>query len=203
MNRPHDPLDPLDPRDSEDDLKRLWRSQAAPVTEFAVDELRRAAVRFRRRVAWRNGIEYIACAGVALVFALQLVAFPYPLMRAGSVLVIAGALVVAWQLHARASTQPTPEDRGQRTWVDYHRHQLERQRDALRSVALWYIGPWVPGLVVIRWSVETELRVDASLVRGLVASLAIAVVLVAVVIVNRIAARKLQQRIDRLDEEAR
>lgn len=203
MNRPHAPLDPLDPRDPDDDLKRLWRSQAPPVPEFAVDELRRAAVRFQRHVAWRNAIEYIGCAGVALAFALYMVAFPFPLMRVSSMLFIAGAIVVAWQLNARASTQPTPEDRGQRTWVDYQRRQLERQRDALRSVALWYIGPWVPGFVVFGWSVATELRVDTSLARGLVANLAIAVVLVAVVIVNRIAARKLQQRIDRLDEEAR
>ncbi len=216
MTRPVDPSTPSGPSDpsgatrpdtaatpSDDSLQRLWQSQSTPATEFALDDLRRAADRFQRRIVWRNATEYLACAVIALVFVFYLVQFPSPLMRTGSALVIAGTLIVAWQLHRRASGQPAPTDRGAQSWLDYQRAQWARQRDALRSVATWYIGPLVPGVIVFRWGVETELGPGAPFARGLIANLVIAAVLVAVVLFNRYAAHQLQQRIDRLDQEAR
>ena len=204
MNRPYDPLQPHDPTpDDADDLKRLWRSQPAPAADFTIDDLHRTASRFQRTVALRNAVEYLGCGLVVLIFAYYAVTLPYLLMRAGSVLFIVGALVVAWQLHARASTQPKPEDRGEHAWIDYQRRQLERQRDALRSVAFWYLGPFVPGTVVFRWGIETELGAGTPFAQGFVANLAIAAFFVAVILVNRFASHKLQQRIERLNEEAR
>lgn len=199
MNRPHDSV----PRDAEDDLKRQWRAQPRPEAEFALEDIRRAASRLRRRVAMRNAIEYLACAVAALIFAFHLVNSPFPLMRAGCVLMMAGAFVVAWQLHARASAQPGPVDCGAQSWVDHQRAQLVRQRDALRTVAAWYIGPFVPGVVVFTWGRAAALGGDAPLARVLVVNLVVAAVFVAVILINRHAARKLQQRIDLLDQEAR
>ena len=198
MTRPVDPSPP-----SDDAVQRLWQSQPTPATEFAPDELRVAAGRFQRRIFWRNVSEYLACAVVGLIFTFYLFQFPFPLMRTGSGLVIAGAVLVAWQLHRRASGQPGPSDRGAQSWLDYQRAQWARQRDALRSVATWYIGPFVPGVIVFRWGVESELGPGGPFARGLTANLVIAAVLVAVILFNRYAARQLQQRIDRLDQEAR
>ncbi len=199
MNRPYEPMPP----DSDDEVKRLWRAQSVPTNEFSIEELQRTAKRFRRQIVRRNAMEFAACAVLVLVFMLYLIKVPFPLMRAGSALMIAGILVVAWQLRARASTRPIPADLGAQSWLDYHRAQLVRQRDALRSVATWYIGPLIPGCVLFRLGVEIEPVAEGAFARGPIANLLIAAVAIAVVLINRYAARKLQQRIDRLEQETR
>jgi hypothetical protein len=41
-----------------------------------------------------------------------------------------------------------PEDLGVTASIEFHRRELVRQRDMLRSVWRWYIAPIVPGLAV-------------------------------------------------------
>jgi hypothetical protein len=104
-------------------------------------------------------------------------------MRLGSVLVIAGTVAVAWQRYRRASGAPLPGD-------------------ALRSVWLWYVGPLVPGIIVFRWGVETELVAGAPFARGWAANAVIVLVFLAVIALNLYGARKLQRRIEALEREA-
>lgn len=188
---------------NEDQLKNLWKDQAMTTTALSPGQLRSGATRLRRRVVLRNALEYAVCALVIAGFAFHFVRFPAPFMRVGSVLVIAGTLVVAWQLHRRASSTPLPGDAGARSWLDFQRAQLMRQRDALRSAWLWYIGPLVPGVVVFRWGVETELGAGAPFARGWLADAAIAAVFLGVLALNLYGARKLQRRLDALEREAR
>ena len=183
---------------NDDDLKARWKGQAADAVAVPVEKLRRGVTRFQRRIALRNAIEYLACGVVIAAFAWYMVVFPYPLMEAGSALIILATIVVAWQLRVRGASAPLPADMGQRSWLDFHRAQLERQRDALRSVWLWYVAPFVPGMVVFRWGVETELAAGAPFARGAWANLSIAAVFVAVIALNRYAAMRLQRRVDRL-----
>jgi Flp pilus assembly protein TadB len=188
---------------NDDDLKKLWKSQPASNAAFAMDQLKRGAQRFQRRVAARNALEYLACVAVVACFANYLVVFPFPVMRAGSVLLILGTVLVAWQLHKRASNRgPLPAELGGRPWLEFHLRQLTRQRDALRNVWLWYVAPFVPGIVVFRWGVETELGISAPFARGWTANLSIAAVFLLVIAYNRFVARRLQKRIDQLQEEA-
>jgi Flp pilus assembly protein TadB len=188
---------------NDDDLKKLWKSQPASNAAFAMDQLKRGAQRFQRRVAARNALEYLACVAVVACFANYLVVFPFPVMRAGSVLLILGTVLVAWQLHKRASNRgPLPGELGERPWLEFHLRQLTRQRDALRNVWLWYVAPFVPGIVVFRWGVETELGISAPFARGWTANLSIAAVFLLVIAYNRFVARRLQKRIDQLQQEA-
>ncbi len=188
---------------NDEQLKKLWREQ--PVAEAApsLEQLRKAARRFNRRISWRNACEYLACVLVMAGFGRYIVLFPFPLIRAGSVLIMIGALFLAWQLHRRASSQRLPTDVGARSWLDFRRSQLVRQRDALRSVAWWYIGPLVPGLVVFRCGVEFELDVTAPFARGWKANVLIAAVLLGVIAWNGFTAWRLQRKIDALDRDAR
>ena len=188
---------------NEDQLKQLWKDQAMTTAALSLDDLRVDAKRLRRRVVLRNALEYAACVLVVAGFAFYIVRFPFPLMRLGSALVIAGTLAVAWQMHRRASGTPLPGDTLARSWLDFQHAQLARQRDALRSVWLWYVGPLVPGIIVFRWGVETELAAGAPFARGWVANAVIALVFAAVIALNRYGARKLQRRIDALEREAR
>ena len=182
-------------------LKDLWRDQPMPSIEFSVNELRKQASTFQRRVAWRNRIEYLAGVIVTLVFVSYLWHFPYPLMRLGSVLIIFACPFVLTQLHRRASSRLLPDDMAKLSCLEFHRQQLIRQRDALRSVWLWYVAPFVPGVAIFRWGVETELDAAAPFSRGLWANLWIVGILLVVVLLNLRAANKLQRKIDALERE--
>ena len=188
---------------NDDQLKKLWREQPVAESTPSIEQLRKAARRFHLRVALRNAVEYVACVLVCIGFGFYIVHFPQLLIRAGSVLVMMGAFLVAWQMHRRASSRPLPSDAGAQSWLAFRRAQLARQRDALRSVAWWYIGPFVPGVVVFRCGVEFELDDSAPFARGWKANLLIAVVLLCVIAWNWFAAWRLQRKIDALDREAR
>jgi hypothetical protein len=110
-------------------------------------------------------------------------------------------LFIAWQMERRASNQALPPASGDQSWLQFQRSQLARQRDALRSVWLWYVAPFVPGVVVFRWGVETELPLNGPFARGWLANLLIALVFLGIAGLNRYAARKLQRRIDMLDQQ--
>ncbi|MBP6690538.1 MAG: hypothetical protein KA153_11140, partial [Hyphomonadaceae bacterium] len=47
----------------------------------------------------------------------------------------------------RAATR-SELDAGAQSWATFHRAELTRQRDALRTVWSWYLAPFVPGMLV-------------------------------------------------------
>jgi hypothetical protein len=186
---------------NDDDLKQHWKEQPLTTATFSLDELKVEAKRMHRRIALRNAVEYAACALVVCVFSFYVYEFPYPLMRIGSILTLIATLFIAWQLKQRASNQALPSFEVGQPWLQFQRSQLVRQRDALRSAWLWYVAPFVPGVVVFRWGVEMELPPDGPFARGWVANLFIAAVFLSIAALNRYAARKLQHRIHNLDQQ--
>lgn len=185
----------------EQDIKNMWR--AAPATSAATPlqeaELAKHARTFQRRIARRNFLEYAAALLVCAGFAHYLWAFPDPLMRAGSLLSILGTLVVVWQLRRRASSRPLPGAQSALPNRDFHRAELMRQRDALRSVWLWYVAPLVPGMVVFRLGVNANPDPSLPFARGWAADGFIAGVVLVVILINLYGAHKLQRQIDQLD----
>lgn len=187
---------------NEDDIKNLWRSapaagSAEPLQEA---ELAKRARRFQNRIARRNFLEYAAALLVCTGFGFYLWEFPAPLMRAGSLLSILGTLVVVWQLHRRASSRPLPAAESSLPSRDFHRAELVRQRDALRSVWLWYVGPLVPGMVVFRLGVNANPDPTLPFARGWAAEGVIACIILGVILLNLYGAHKLQRQIDQLDQ---
>lgn len=182
------------------ELKRAWRTQPPGARHPTLEETRRAARRVARRVGVRNAAEYVAAAAAALVLVRYLWLFPTPWMRAGSAACLVAVLFLAWQLRRRASALP-PSELGAMPWRARHRAQLVRQRDALRSAWLWYVAPLVPGLVLFRWGVETELPEGGPFARGWVINAGLALGLVAVAVVNRLVSGHLGRQIDALDAD--
>ena len=130
------------------DPKSLWRDQSAAVTVLSPVELESRFRVQRAALQRRNRIEYGAGALVIVVFLAYAALLPGALVKAGSLLTALGAAVVLWQLHRRASVGRAPEDAPPEALVASQMHELERQRDALRSVALWYLGPFLPGMTL-------------------------------------------------------
>lgn len=183
------------------DLRSLWQTMpTAPIT-LSVEELRTRATAFERKVRRRNLVEYIATAFVVVIFGWY-ATFPIPatpLWPMANLMIIAGVLVVAWNLHrlARASKPPPGADAA--SLVDFQRAEYVRQRDALKSVWLWYIGPIIPGLIV--WFIAAGVGVPGltpmRAAIGLGGTALIAMLVFGVIILlNLLGAARLQRMID-------
>ncbi len=62
---------------------------------------------------------------------------------------IAGMLFIIWFLYFRAGSRAVPEHAEAKDVLRFHQRELARQRDVLRAVPLWYLLPFVPGMVAI------------------------------------------------------
>lgn len=185
---------------SEGDIKKSWQNQATESLPMPLEELQRKAKMFRSRIRRRNIREYVAAAILIVWVGSGLLRFSTPLNRAAQVTIIAGAVYVVWQLRRRGSAAILPVEASASNWLDFHRRQLERQRDALRSVWKWYLAPLVPGVVLLMVSLNRTI-VQRTGSMALIPAVAAAniVVLGAVWWLNMRAARRLQRQIDELD----
>ena len=89
-------------------------------------------------------------------------------------------------------------DLGLRGSLDFHRVQLERQRDLLRSVWSWALLPFVPGFLVLQ--IGLALALPARTARFIVIGVLFVVLTVGLHALNRRVAARIQQRLDRLKE---
>jgi hypothetical protein len=184
----------------DDGLRSLWRRDDATLTPLPLTEIKARAASFRRTIGRRNRREYIATAVVSLIFGLYALILPGTLLKAGSLLVIAGGLVMAWQMSRRtARADPAAEAADVRA---YYRAQLMTEENMLANVGIWYLGPLVPGLAVFMAGLARAGGFGS--VAGFIAFAAIpALVFLGIWLLNRRAAAMLRKRIDRLDNATR
>ncbi len=179
------------------DMREVWQNQKVEVTRMSTQELRSKAARFQRKIGRRNLREYLAAVVVVAAFSFYIWQFDSIAMRAGSVLVIAGTLFVVHQLRRRGSPKKLPADVTWESCLDFHRQELERQRDLLRQVWRWYLLPFVPGTVVFLSGAAIESPQARAWCLGVLASTAVVFLLVGKL--NSWVANKLQRQIDELE----
>src|ERR1019366_7384035 len=131
-----------------DDIRNVWQNQPVENAPMPLEEIQRRARRFENRIDHRNLREYIGGAIGIAAYTFYIFKFHSLVVRAGSVLVIAGVLYILFHLYKRASPGQLPTDLAFTASLEFHRRELVRQRDLLRSVWRWYIAPIVPGLIV-------------------------------------------------------
>src|SRR5450759_52396 len=132
----------------DDDIRNVWQNQPLENKPMPIDEIRSKAQQSEKRINRRNLREYIGGAIGIAIFTFYLFKFPSPMARAGSLLIIAGIVFIMIQIYKRASPGRLPADLAPTASLEFHRRELVRQRDLLRSVLWWYIAPIIPGLVV-------------------------------------------------------
>ena len=193
----------------DDPLKAAWLSQPVELTQMTATDLTNLASSFERKIRRRNRIEYAAGAIlISLMAAAALFGHFSWMLRAASALSIPGVAVVLWQLHRRGSPGRTPTGGSAESLIAFQRAELVRQRDAVRSVPLWYLLPLVPGFLMVgvaRWmgnpvrgrSVAED---HAVIVAGMIIGL---LILVIVGLFNLLGAAKLDRHIDRIDRIGR
>lgn len=186
---------------TEDPAKQAWQASVAIVGEPPLEEVRASADKFYRTIRRRNLVEYTACVVVIVGFAVNIVTLPHILHKIGSALVILAAIYAPWQLHRRASAVRT-ETSGTMPTYTHLRHQLVRQRDALKGLFWWYVLPFLPGMALVFLGHGYDPEMNAAgppiwmrwlIFAGLLAILGF------IVWLNRLGARRLQKRIDEID----
>ena len=183
----------------------VWQQQPSEALRPSIDDLRRQATKFERQIAWRNAREYAAATVAAACYAVIFWRASDTLVRIGATLIVAGLLYAVWQLNARGASRRQPAELGQATGVEFLKRDLARQRDLLRGVWRWYLGPLVPGLVVLFVAAARANPGGASQAMWPIGAAAAIVALVFLLIwrLNVRAAKGLEARIDELDEAAR
>lgn len=183
----------------DDRLPSLWRHGGTALTPLPLAEVKSRAAAFNSAIGRRNRREYIATAFVTLIFGLYALILPGTLLKVGSLLVIAGGFVMAWQLSRRTSRpDPAAEAADIRA---YYRTQLATEARMLASIGLWYLGPLIPGLAVFIAGLAVTSGFGSAL--GLAAFVAVpAFVFLGIWLLNRRAAAMLREQIARIDAAA-
>jgi hypothetical protein len=150
-----------------EDPKGLWQQQPLENAGVALEDLHRRAGKFETRIRRRNLREYAGAAVVMAAFSFYIYKFPDWVIRLGSAMVLAGTIYVVMQLYRRSTPASLPADFGMVASVEFYRRELVRQRDLLRSVFSWYLGPLLPGLLVFTKGKPVTIAINA-IVFGLV-----------------------------------
>lgn len=188
-----------------DPLRDLWASEQEETFTMSMADLAAHSTRLHRRVQRRNLTEYLAAGLVIAVFGWMAYMIPDWSIRTGALLILAGALYVCRKLHSIASTTAFEADRSADTLAQHHRHELIRQRDALRSVWRWCLLPFVPGILV--FTIGTSIAAGAHLPVWAAAATAMTglgitgSVFAAVWALNAFAARKIDAAVRALDAQ--
>ncbi len=120
------------------------------------------------------------------------------MLAAGGAVLLAGIAYVMYRMHAFGSARTMPSDLAVRSCVEFHRAEIERQRDLLQNIWTWYLLPFWPGmsLSLIGATIERPDRWPNAL------GTAVLAVLMAFQIawMNKRSAKTLQEMIDGLKE---
>jgi len=180
----------------DNDLRARWQSQPGDDGKIPLGDIRVEAQSFQDRIRRRNTREYFASSVTILIFVLEILFIPFPLpVRVALLLWIAAIVNFMFQIRKRGSQRALPEDLGA-SCLDFHRRELERQRDGLESFWRWGLLPAVPGTVVLVISIAFA-RPGAWIVSLIFTAFAVAFFIFFAQL-NRRAARRLQRKIDDL-----
>lgn len=179
------------------DQRNLWQNQEEERMIITLDDVRSRAARLEQRIRRRNLREYAAGAIVIAFWGASPWFLPFRGWQlAAPLLYTAGTIFVLFQLRRRGAAGSLPVDAGLKASLDFHIRELERQRNALRTVWMWYLLPFLPGFVAQFLSLAAiEGGINAGLIEFGVIFLA---VFVGVWRLNESAARKLNRKIQEL-----
>jgi hypothetical protein len=180
-------------------LQSLWQEQPVERRSISLDELQQRARHLERRVSRRNLREYVAGALAIVTCGYLAWKAPLPMMRAGFVLSVPPLIFIVYHLRRHGEARAMPGEMGLTGCLQFHRGELERQRDLLRGVWKWYLLPLVPGMILVY--LAAILARPEHTWRGL-GLLAVSLLFFGWINdANRSAANKLQARIDALERD--
>jgi Flp pilus assembly protein TadB len=131
-----------------DRMQDIWLCQPVEGIKMSVEEIRGRAGKFEKKIMWRNVREYGAGAIAAILLGFSFASTHNLLDRAAFALLIIGMAYALHQLHRKGQSRSMPDQMGTASSLEFYRGELERQRELVSNVWPWYLGPFVPGLVL-------------------------------------------------------
>lgn len=177
-------------------MQQLWQQQPAEGMTMSIDEIRRRAVKFEKRMFVVNAREYVTAALAITFFAYFLSHTQDVLMRTGFSLLIAGLGYAMFHLYRKGRPGTASEQIGTQC-ANFFLEELERTRKLVSNL-WWYLGPLVPGLLVLMVGSARLHPEPLALLRLAITNLFIAAAYIFVIRLNKRAARCLQKQIDEL-----
>ncbi len=181
--------------------QELWQSQTEEETNLTLVDIHNKAEQFQTNIRRRNLREAISIIASTVIYCGFLWFLPGALTKLGAALTLAGMYFSFYQLYRDGSAREVPADAPAGDCVEFHRRELRRQRDLLRRVGPWQIGPILPGVVVFFagvWQANVRDSEDAWIM-GLSGALSLGV-LGFVYWLNVRAANKLDEQLRALDD---
>lgn len=131
---------------------------------LTIQELRLRAETMRSRLHRRNLLLYLYSAS-NIVAGIWLVATDkFPNIQAPMLLMIVAHLFVLWQVWRRFVARALPAQTSGQTALQFHRQELQRQRESVAKAWLWYIAPFMPAFI---WELAIWLnRIDVTTAAG-------------------------------------
>ncbi len=188
---------------SQTPVQNIWQNQPVEGIQMSMDEIRKRAGKFERKIIWRNVREYVSSLIAVVLFAGFFLRAHDPIARGAYVLFIAGLLWVMVQLHRKGSATSLPSSLGTSASLQYFRTELERQRDAVQSVWSWYLAPLVPGFIVLSIGYARSMPYPKGLLSAASLDAAVALLFFGIWRLNQRAGRCLQRKIDELSAAER
>ena len=132
-----------------DHLQSLWQGQPAERGAMSLDELRHRSQRLARSVTRRNRREYVAAVLAIILGGYLAWKVPLALMRVGFVLSVPAVIFIVYRLHRDGTAGAMPVEMALTGCLQFHRAELERQRDLLSGVWKWYLLPLMPSMILV------------------------------------------------------
>ena len=181
--------------------QELWQSQPEEDMNMTLATIRSTALKFQNRIRRRNIREYVGIVIGTIMYCGFILYVPGILTKLGAVLILAAMYFSVYQLHRDGSSEEVPVDASAGDCLAFHRRELIRQRDMLRRVGPWHIGPVMPGFLLFFAGTWVSSVHDTRAAVTMTICFVLAVSVFAFVYwLNVRAANKLQQQIEALGE---
>lgn len=129
-------------------MQEIWQGQPVEGVKMSIEEIRNRATKFEKKIYWRNVRENVAGAIAIVWLGFYFAGAHRVLDRSAFALLIAGMVYVMYQLHRQGAAKAMPPSMTVGPSLEFYREELERQRKLVSNVWTWYLGPFVPGLLL-------------------------------------------------------
>ena len=128
--------------------EELWQNQTEEETNMTLKDIRSRALNYQAKIRGRNQREYFFLFVGTIIYCGFMWYLPGLLVKLGAALTLGGMYFSVYQIRRDGSAREVPVDSPPSECLEFHRRELTRQRDMLRRVGPWHIGPMIPGLVL-------------------------------------------------------
>jgi hypothetical protein len=138
---------------NDNELHDLWQSQPQSNNTKGNDMLemvQKKLKKFDRMIAWRNRIECIAAAAVAIFLTWTALHVPNAVMKVGCMVVVGGAAwIVFYMLRYGSTGAAIDPNTSLANYTQALVGRYDRQIRLLKSVKYWYLLPMYVGLLIL------------------------------------------------------